>query len=180
MLALPGAQTGDTRPSLLDRICRSVRLAAPGWIEAIAGSVLWALLMGIAAALSLILNGWQNLDRIAFAAAFFAAGGLLAFAPAIWLGRLFSRGRTDVCFAATFLALAVLTVGITAVLTALQYRQYYSEWHDHTLTVRWFFQFVFTTAAAIYQFLVLGLRAYFPCAFVALIAASWWNATRLR
>lgn len=165
---------------MLTRLGDTARLAAPGWFEAIAGSLIWALLMGAAAWLSFILSGWQNVEKATFVATFFGAGGFLAFAPAIWIGRLLSRGRTDVGFAATLLALAILTVGITALLTALQYRQYYSAWHDHTFTIRWFFEFAFTTAAAIYQFLVLGMRAYFPCAFVALIAASWWNATRLR
>jgi hypothetical protein len=168
------------RQPVLTRLAGAARLAMPGWIEAVCGSLIWALLMGAAAWLSFILSGWQNVEQVTFVAAFFVTGGFLAFAPAIWIGRFLSRGRTDVGFAASLLALAILTVGITALLTALQYRQYYSTWHDHPFTIRWCFEFVFTTAAAIYQFLVLGLRAYFPCGFVALIAASWWNATRLR
>jgi len=172
--------TGSVRPGMFARIGDAARRAAPDWLEAVAGSLLWALLMGAAAWLSFLFDGWRDLDRVMFAAAFFAAGGLIAFAPAIWLGRFLSRGRADAGFAATFLALAVITISVTAALVSQQYRLYYAQWHDQTFTVRWFFQFAFTTAGAIYQFLVLGLRAYIPIAFVALIAASWWNAGRVR
>lgn len=181
MLAPSSSQArSNARPGLLSRFVEAARRATPTWPEVIAGSLTWAVLMAAAAWLFLLLDGWKSSSSIAFVIAFFAVGGCLAFAPAIWIGRLLSRGRADAGFAATFLALAILTIGVTALLTALQYRQYYSAWHDHPFTIRWTFEFVFTTAAAIYQFLVLGLRAYFPIGFVALIAASWWNATRLR
>jgi hypothetical protein len=89
-------------------------------------------------------------------------GGCLAFAPAIWIGRLLSRGRADAGFAATFLALTILTVGVTALLTALQYRQYYSTWHDHPFTIRWVFEFVFTTAQPSISFWCSAFAPIFP------------------
>lgn len=39
-------------------------------------------------------------------------------------------------------------------------------------TVIWFFQFAFTSASAVYQFAVLGVRHYLPFGLILLIAAS--------
>ena len=80
--------------------------------------------------------------------------------------------RPSVAFAAYFLGLSLATIGITAPLFAFDYRQYYSTWHEEAFTVTWMFQFVFTTAGALVQFAVLGVRLYFPLGFLALFVAS--------
>ncbi|MCA0057672.1 hypothetical protein, partial [Mesorhizobium sp. B261B1A] len=76
--------------------------------------------------------------------------------------------------------LAAATIGLTAGLYALQYRSYYAAWHAPTFTLTWGLQFVFTMAVALYQFVVLGIRLYFPIGFLALFAASLWFARRRR
>lgn len=154
--------------------------ALPGWRTAIAGSLLWAVAVGLMAVAKLFWMQWYEPPRVALIASFFAAGGLVAFLPGIYLGRLLSRGRRDAGFAATFLALGVGTLALTAFFIGLQYRQYYSAWHDEVFSVHWFFQFVFTVGAAAYQFLVLGTRVYFPVGLLLLAAASVWNVRGMR
>ncbi len=136
--------------------------------------------MGIVAVVELAWSGWYEPSRIVFIAFFFVAGGLVAFLPAVYVGRLLSRGRADAGFAATFLALATATVGLTGFLIGLQYREYYASWHEQALSVVWVFQFIFTVGSAIYQFLVLGLHIYFPFGLLLLFAASLWNVRAMR
>ncbi|RUW22679.1 hypothetical protein EOA34_20760, partial [Mesorhizobium sp. M4B.F.Ca.ET.013.02.1.1] len=65
-------------------------------------------------------------------------------------------------------------------LFALQYRSYYAEWHAPAFTIRWAFELVFTMLTALYQFVVLGIRLYFPLGFIALVAAGIWFARQRR
>ena len=67
-----------------------------------------------------------------------------------------------------------MTVSITGLIFAFDYRTYYSEWHADAGSIAWVFQLVFTTLAALYQFAVLGVRLLFPVGFVALFAVSLW------
>lgn len=157
-----------------------LRGAVPSARDAVLGSVAWALAIGAIAATKLAWSGWYDPERIYFITFFFVLGGFLAFVPAICLGRFLSRGRRDAGFAATFLALAVGTIGATAFLFGLQYRLYYAAWHETPFSVGWIFQFVFTMGAAVYQFLALGVRAYLPLGLVALAAFSFWNVRRMR
>lgn len=71
-----------------------------------------------------------------------------------------------------FLCLAAGTIGTTAFLFALDYRTFYAQWHAMTGTRTWLFQFAFTSLAAFYQFLVLGVRLYLPLGAVALVATG--------
>ena len=152
----------------------------PTLATAVLGSVAWALAMGIAALTKLIYIDWYSPERVMLIAAFFAVGGLVAFLPGIYIGRLLSRGRRDAGFAATFLALSTATIAVTAFLVALEYRSYYAEWHEAAFTVTWVFQFVFTVASAVYQFLVMGVRIYLPIGLLFIVAASIWNVRGMR
>jgi hypothetical protein len=165
---------------MMRRIGSSLAAARPDAATAVLGSVVWALAMAAAAAAKLIYMDWYSPDRMALITAFFAAGGLLAFVPGIYVGRLLSRGRRDAGLAATFLALSTATIAITAFLVALEYRSYYAEWHEAAFTVTWVFQFIFTIAAAVYQFLVMGVRIYFPVGLLFIVAASVWNVRGMR
>ncbi len=125
--------------------------------------------------------GWQTPAKMVTIALLYALGAAIAFPIALYLARLVSLGRTfETAFAAMFLALAGSTVGLTAGIYALGYRQYYATWHEDFLTVTWTFQLVFTTAVALVQFLVLGLPLFFPIGFVALLLASLWFARSSR
>ncbi len=73
-----------------------------------------------------------------------------------------------------------LRSALTGGLFALQYRSYYAQWHEPALTIAWSIQFVHTVATAFYQFIVLGIRLYFPLGFIALALASIWFARQQR
>ncbi|TPN88614.1 hypothetical protein FJ987_25655 [Mesorhizobium sp. CU2] len=135
--------------------------------------------MGVSALLNLTLDAWETSDRVRLVALLYALGGALALPVGLTLARLVSRGRPwETAFAATFVCLLGTTLAFTGGLFALQYRSYYAEWHAPALTLTWAFEFAFTVLTALYQFVVLGVRLYFPLGFAALIAASIWFARR--
>jgi hypothetical protein len=69
-------------------------------------------------------------------------------------------------------ALCALTIGITAGLFALEYRNFYAQWHAPAFSRLWFFEQFFTLAGAYYQFAVLGLRLYLPATpFIVFLAS---------
>lgn len=152
----------------------------PGVIDIVPGSLVWAILMVCSAWLGLALRGWQASTNLYEVCIVFFVGGLLAFLPGLWVGRIVARGRAaHARFATVFVALLLATLGMTAVVYALQYRQYYSQWHEDVFTRIWMFQLIFTFAAAIYQFAVLGMRLFVPVGFIALVAAALYYARRI-
>ncbi|TIU13037.1 MAG: hypothetical protein E5W40_08905, partial [Mesorhizobium sp.] len=86
----------------------------------------------------------------------------------------------QVALAAAFVCLLATTISFTGGLFALHYRSYYAQWHEPALTIAWSIQFVHTVATAFYQFIVLGIRLYFPLGFIALALASIWFARQQR
>jgi hypothetical protein len=156
------------------------RLAAlPSYPWLAAGAVLWALVMGASAWLKLDMEGWQTSASIRSVVLIFFAGGLIAFPLALAVAVLVSP-RPQARFSAALIALTAFSAGASAAIYGLQYRLYYSQWHGEPFSVGWTYQTVFTFAAGVYQFLVLGLRLYFPLGFLALFAASYWFARRVR
>jgi hypothetical protein len=154
-----------------------LRRAAPSVGTALAGAVLWGSAMGASAYANLFLDAWETPAKLQFVAVLFVAGGALAFPLGLFLARLLSEGRrAEASFAAGFISFAAATVAVTALLYAIQYRSYYSAWHAEAFSITWAFQLVFTTLAALYQFLVLGVRLFFPFGFLALFAAALWFA----
>lgn len=143
----------------------------------LAGAFLWACAMAASAWAGLTWREWENSASITRVAALFFAGGLFAFPlallPAGWLSSRWARQRR---FALAVVALGFITIAATALLYALHYRLYYSEWHDHAFTFRWVLQVGFTTLAACYQFAVMGMRLFVPVGFCALLAAALWFA----
>ncbi|RAZ89809.1 hypothetical protein DPM33_16625 [Mesorhizobium hawassense] len=137
--------------------------------------------MGASALANLLLAAWETPDRVRFVALLYVLGGMFAFPVGLTLARLVSRGRHgETAFAAAFVSLLAATLAFTAGLFALQYRSYYAEWHAPTFTLTWAFEFAFTMLTALYQFVVLGVRLYFPFGFAALVAASVWFARQRR
>ncbi|WP_322418968.1 hypothetical protein [Mesorhizobium huakuii] len=158
-----------------------VRRALPGWGATFFGSFLWAATMGMSALINLLLDNWVTPEKIRTVSLLFAGGGALAFPIGLFAARLVSLGRgREVAFAAAMVCLAAATIGLTTGLYALQYRSYYAEWHAPVFTLTWGFQLAFTMAVASYQFVVLGIRLYFPLGFIALFAASLWFAQQQR
>lgn len=137
--------------------------------------------MGASALVNLLLDDWETPAKIRFVAFLFAAGGALAFPVGLFAARLVSLGRHwEVALAAAFVCLLAATITFTGGLFALQYRSYYAEWHEPAFSLTWAFQFVFTMLTALYQFVVLGIRLYFPLGFIALALASVWFARQQR
>jgi hypothetical protein len=142
---------------------------------------MWGVMMGASALINLLLDDWETPGKIRFVTLLYAAGGALAFPVGLFLARLFSRDRHwEVALAAAFVSLLAGTLAFTGALFALQYRSYYAEWHAPAFTLTWAFEFVFTMLTALYQFVVLGIRLYFPLGFIALTAASIWFARQRR
>lgn len=137
--------------------------------------------MAASAILNLLLEAWATPAKIRTLAVLFAMGAALAFAPALFAARLLALGRGgEVGFAAGFTCLLASTIGFTGILFGLQYRLYYAHWHEPLTTHLGLIEFAFTIAAAGYQFLVLGVRLYFPLGFAALLLASLWFARQMR
>jgi hypothetical protein len=141
------------------------------------GAPLWALAMSASAGLNLWHQVWATRGSVVTLLMLFAAGGLIAFPIGLFVARFLAAGGSrQQAFAAALVAFTLATLGATAAIYALDYRQYYSEWHDSIFTLRWVFELVFTALAALYQFAVLGVRLYFPLGFLALFAVSLWFA----
>lgn len=122
---------------------------------------------------------WQTTGLILRVTALFFLGGAIAFAPAACIARRLARNLVaERRFALSFLLLAAATIGATALAYAVQYRLYYSEWHDDPFTIRWLLEVGFTTAAAFYQFAAMGMGLFFPVGFASLLGASLLFARR--
>ena len=173
--------TPIVQPARRNRALGRVYNAMPTLRTALLGALLWAATMGASAFVNLLLDSWVTPDKIRTVSLLFAGGGAVAFPVGLFAARLVSLGRgREVAFAATMVCLAAATIGLTTGLYALQYRSYYAEWHAPVFTLTWGFQLVFTMAVASYQFVVLGIRLYFPLGFIALFAASLWFARQQR
>jgi hypothetical protein len=113
--------------------------------------------------------------------AIYAAGGLLGWFVALPLIHILTLGRQpQTVFAGWVLLLGIVTIAATAGLFALQYRLFYAHWHAPFPSRIWVYQFIFTSASALYQFAVLGLRHFLPTAFVLLLALGILMARRNR
>lgn len=159
------------------------RLAAsrPPLGEWLIGAVLWGLLIALSVTFSAYgLHRLPGTHRAIVLALYFT-GAALGWIAALPLMRFASLARPpETRFAAAFLFLGAGTAALTALLFALHYRQFYAQWHQPFGTLIWFFQFAFTSASAVYQFAVLGIRHYLPFGLILLIGASILHARRSR
>ncbi len=102
------------------------------------------------------------------------SGGVIAWPFALFAVRLTVPDRSaEVVFGAALVFLSVSTISVTAGIFAILYRAYYAQWHGDPFTWLWVIQFVFTTASALYQFAVIGLRLYLPVGFIFLLLAAF-------
>ncbi len=141
------------------------------------GALAWGLLMVVCAFLSLHMEGRDANFHLEKLLLIYFTGGFCAWVIALPLARLLTRRRgTETRFAAHFALLSLGTVALTAFFFAMDYRLFYARWHQPFGTRVWAFQFVFTSAGAVYQFLVMGLRLYLPVGLPILVGASLWLA----
>ena len=115
-------------------------------------------------------QGFHLSDLIVLYGVGASSGWLVAAVGLFGVRRLVWRNWLLYLFAVTLLATA--TVAVTSGLFAIQYRSFYAQWHEHAFTRIWILQFLFTSASAVYQFLVIGLRYYFPLGMPLLLGAA--------
>lgn len=158
----------------------ALRAGLPGWPMAIGGALAWGAALLASAALTLFLRGWAPADMPPPLMIFFL-GGATAFPLALWLAGIldhwlgFRRGQR---FAAVFVLLGVGSVALTALIFSQVFRHYFAEFHAPFASRQWVVETVFTTAAAVYHFLVNGLRLFVPLGLPALAATAFVLARR--
>jgi hypothetical protein len=171
----PTPKPANDNSNLRDRL-QAARL---DWRDIVYGSIGWGAAMAISAQASIWLSmaaltsHYWSLTALAF------CGAAIAWPLSLSAFRFiaFRRAR-EAAFAAAFICLTVFTIGVTSVIFAFIYRNFYAQWHGDPFTKLWLFQFVFTTASALYQFAVQGLRLYLPVGVMFLVGASYLLASR--
>ncbi|MBL4891800.1 MAG: hypothetical protein JKX91_08255 [Rhizobiaceae bacterium] len=137
--------------------------------------VLWGPLIAVMIALPLYLKGHRSTHDMQMVVLLCVLGGSIA----AFLTRIFSHWITKnraktARFAATLGLLSAGTVATTATLFALQFRTYFSQWHEEILTVEWAFQLVFTLAYSSYIYGSTALHLLIsPMNVVVLILCAW-------
>jgi len=174
------AETAARRsPGLFRRSGWRLRAVLPTVPQLLLGTPTWGMLMAASALITLLLREGQATFQLTKILVLFFAGGAMAWPFSLFLGRFFALDRRiETRVAAYFLFLTVLTIAATAFLFAMDYRLFYERWHAPFGTRIWLYQFVFTTGAAAYQFVVMGIRLYLPFGLVALAGTSLWLAKR--
>lgn len=166
--------------SLTHKAAQRLRLALPGLWELVLGAPLWGLMMAVSALAALYLRNGAETFHLKSILILFFCGGAVSWPFALLLGRFAAIGRgRETRFAAFFLCLTLCTIAVTAILFALDYRSFYARWHAPFGTGTWAYQFTFTSASAIYQFIVMGIRLYLPLGFAALALTSLWLTCRM-
>lgn len=145
------------------------------------GSLAWALAMAASFQLSVHLFGRATSSHDLALTLIYAAGGLIGWLIALPLIHVVEkRGGPQTVLAAWLLLLGVVTVGAISGIYALQYRTFYAHWHAPFPSRIWVYQQIFTTASALYQFAVLGLRHLLPTGLAMLLVLSMVMARRSR
>lgn len=153
--------------------------ALPGWRDALYGALLWGLAIGLSAQVAMWNTNRAETFHFWSLSLLFFAGAALGWPPALVLVRFFALGRrAEIWFCAILVFLSSATIGVTACLFALVYRIFYAQWHSEAFSTPWFYQQLFTTASAFYQFAVMGLRLYLPFGALALLAVALVIARR--
>lgn len=142
---------------------------------------MWSSLMGLSLYVSVQINYSGLHDSLMRLLYTYFLGGLIAWPLAITiLVQLRNRVSTAFMFIVAMMLLVIFTIGITSLLYALQYRAFFAQWHQPLFTRIWFFQQLFTTLGALFQFAVIGTRLYLPLAPIALVATSYILCRRIR
>lgn len=166
-----------SRRGVLKRTALRMKRTSPGGDELFWGAILWGILMAAAAFGALYLQNRAETSQLFAVLLLYLCGGVLAWPFALSLARFTSEGRRmDARFAAYFFCLTAFTILATAFLFAMQYRQFYARWHAPFGTRIWIYQFMFTGANSVYQFVVMGVRLFVPFGAIILAVTSLWLA----
>jgi hypothetical protein len=127
----PKPKPANDNSSLRDRL----HAARIGWRETLLGAIGWGAAMALSAQASLWLSNaaltshYWSLTALAF------AGGALAWPFSLSTFRFIAYGRgREPAFAAAVLCLVVFTIGVTAVMFSILYRNFYAQWHGDPFT----------------------------------------------
>jgi len=168
-------------PAVLTRRIRQRLFGSlPTVREILFGAPLWGVMMAVSALAALYLRNGAETFQLRSILVLFFCGGVVSWPCALLLGRFGALGRRrETRFAAFFLCLTVCTIAATAFLFAMDYRGFYARWHAPFGTRIWVYQLSFTSASAVYQFVVMGIRLYLPLGFATLGLTSLWLAWRM-
>jgi hypothetical protein len=145
------------------------------------GALGWGFAMAVSFLLSTHLFGRSAGSHDLGLTLIYAGGGFIGWIVALPLIHLATRHRApQVTLAAWLFLLGVVTLGATAGVYALQYRHFYAHWHAPFPSRIWVYQLIFTSAVAVYQFAVLGLRHLLPAGLAMLLTLSVIMARRSR
>ncbi|MEM0898344.1 MAG: hypothetical protein AAGI92_00140 [Pseudomonadota bacterium] len=149
------------------------------WQFSAIGSVIWAFLIGATTYIDArYFSGYALQRQLELIALFFALGAAISFPLALFIARFLRKTPGKLRFIIIASSIAVCTLLATAIVLALEFRGYFVQWHAPFGTRLWLWQQFFTTAGAVYQYLVIGIRLYFPLGLIALFVVSLW-ANRL-
>lgn len=168
------------QPSRFARIRQRAGNALPSPSMVIFGSTGWGAVMMIAALAGIWMRNSLIVANPFGIALVFFYGGSLAFAPALWLTRMFfGRHGKVLRFMAGAIIIALGTHTATSAIFALQYRVFYAHWHANFPSIVWFFQLGFTSAGAVFTFTVGSLHYYcWPFSCLAFLGFGLWFALR--
>ncbi len=158
---------------------RRLRAALPTRYELLLGIPVWGLLMATSAFIALLMREGGATFQLTKILGLYFAGGAIAWPLSILIGRFCALDRSvETRFAAYFLCFTILTIAATTLLFAMDYRLFFQQWHAPFGTRIWIYQFVYTSASASYQFVVMGVRLYLPFGLAVLVGVSVWLALR--
>lgn len=142
--------------------------------KTLASAIGWGSAMSLSVQLGLWLGNRAETFTYWHIAALAFLGGALAWPLACAMIRFSAhlRGR-ETAFASAILYLSGMTAMVTAVLFAPVFWLFFAAYHGDFLSAFWFKQMAFTFAAAVYQFIVMGLRLYLPLAPLAILAVAF-------
>lgn len=149
--------------------------ALPPFGALILPAVFWALACFATGIFALVFTrGWVLAPQSLYVGSIYGLGAMLSVWPSVYLTRVFMTKRSPWRIALLMFFLLGFTTFTTACIFALEYRVYFAKWHGEPFSRLWLWQQAFTGGAAVYTYVVLGLRLYIPVAVIALIVTSWW------
>ncbi|MCZ7450397.1 hypothetical protein O8B93_22700 [Agrobacterium rhizogenes] len=133
----------------------------------------WGVCSAASAAIGLYVRNRLETDHAADIVTLFFSGGFFGWLLTLSALRLLPTSTSrPLRFAAACLAIVFFTLAVAAALFAFEYRIFYAQWHAPAFSRIWFFQQLFTSLGAVYQFAIFGLGLYFPFAALPLLAAG--------
>ena len=147
--------------------------AASNWPRQLSFAVIWCAIVSGGVGINLHAQHWpldSNFINLLWP---FVTASLLAGYLSLLFAQGFVKNKPTMSrFAFFFAALCILTVGLTALIFAVQYRLSFPQWSAPIFSFEWLKRTFFTTMSAAYLFSVVGFRLLMPWGLIALFIAS--------